>query len=159
LWQLAQIGVAIIMVSGSWSSAHASWTRYVTSTADVPLHGIWNITELSVGDESPPPRGTDPGQWRRFVFEQRGMLAIQTTADTTDYRSVVVDLARQTLTVRRGGARTGGVLAVERPDDDHLILTGDLDQRPVVIRLQRQSDDFLLVARGFRWIQDVPFNR
>jgi hypothetical protein len=39
-----------------------------------------------------------------------------------------------------------------------LRLDGHLDGRPVTIALQRKSlDDFLLLNRGFHWVQEQPF--
>jgi hypothetical protein len=53
-----------------------------------------------------------------------------------------------------------GTPTFQRPDAEHLILEGSLDGRK--LRMEARLFDrhnFLLVSRGFNWIQERPFNR
>jgi hypothetical protein len=48
----------------------------------------------------------------------------------------------------------------QRPAPDQLILDGNMDSRKVHMQLQLiDRKKFLLVSRGFHWIQEYPFNR
>ena len=41
-----------------------------------------------------------------------------------------------------------------------MTLTGTMDGKPIEMRLQLfPREKFLLVSRGFNWIQEFPFNR
>jgi hypothetical protein len=47
-----------------------------------------------------------------------------------------------------------------RPDSEHLVLQGTLISDPLVVKLKRiDPAKFLLVNRGFHWINERPFNR
>jgi hypothetical protein len=47
---------------------------------------------------------------------------------------------------------------VEGPDRA-LELRGMLDHRALELQLVRDDKDFVLTSRGFRWINETPFNR
>ena len=48
----------------------------------------------------------------------------------------------------------------QRPDPEHLILEGSLDGRRLRMEARLfDRNNFLLVTRGFNWIQERPFNR
>ncbi len=47
-----------------------------------------------------------------------------------------------------------------RPDNQHVILQGTLFGDPLAVKLKRiDPSKFLLVNRGFHWINERPFNR
>jgi hypothetical protein len=48
----------------------------------------------------------------------------------------------------------------QRPLQDRLVLDGDMDGHNVHMELELlDRNKFLLVNRGFRWIQEYPVNR
>jgi hypothetical protein len=50
--------------------------------------------------------------------------------------------------------------SLTRASQDQLILDGDMDNHKVHMRLELvDRSKFSLVSRGFRWIQEYPFNR
>ena len=51
-------------------------------------------------------------------------------------------------------------LGYAQPDGDHLVLEGKLMDDVLSVRLRKiDTTKFLLVKRGFHWINEVPFNR
>jgi len=53
-----------------------------------------------------------------------------------------------------------GVLTYSQPDTEHVVMTGTLGGSAVVVHLRRiDPSTFLLVNRGFHWINELPFNR
>jgi hypothetical protein len=52
------------------------------------------------------------------------------------------------------------VLSCHADDADHITLEGTLDVGPIDLHLARLDDQsFLLVGRGFHWVNEAPFNR
>ena len=50
-------------------------------------------------------------------------------------------------------------LSYQRPDDEHLILEGRIDDEPVALHLRKTPmPSFLLKTRGFHWVDDYPFD-
>ena len=59
-----------------------------------------------------------------------------------------------------GGAPAGAKVDDERPGPDRLILDGQMDGHKVRFDMRLiDRQKFLLVSRGFNWIQERPFNR
>jgi uncharacterized membrane protein YphA (DoxX/SURF4 family) len=52
-----------------------------------------------------------------------------------------------------------GSLKLTMPDGDSVILDGNVDGKPVHLRLTRRAKSPLLRSRGFHWINPFPFNR
>ena len=51
-------------------------------------------------------------------------------------------------------------LTYSRPDADHVLLEGKLDGNALSVKLRKvDTSKFLLVNRGFQWINERPFNR
>jgi hypothetical protein len=58
--------------------------------------------------------------------------------------------------------RKVGELAVTFPEEEGLVLEGPIDGQQVRMSFRRPrpvKKDYLLRSRGFRWVQEVPFNR
>ena len=53
-----------------------------------------------------------------------------------------------------------GNFTFQRPAPDQLILDGQMDNHKIHMQMHLvDRDKFLLVNRGFHWIQEYPFNR
>ena len=53
-----------------------------------------------------------------------------------------------------------GKLTFQRPAADQLILDGEMGNHKMHMQLHLvDRDKFLLVNRGFNWVQEYPFNR
>jgi hypothetical protein len=80
-----------------------------------------------------------------------------------------IDMAAKTIAVTavpnvpNAAAATNGPTATftfQQPDAEHLILEGTLDGRKLRMETRLfDRNNFLLVTRGFNWIQERPFNR
>jgi len=55
---------------------------------------------------------------------------------------------------------SAGKFTFEQPDPATLVLDGELGGRKIRMRLaQFDLNKFLLLTRGFNWVQEYPFNR
>jgi hypothetical protein len=72
-----------------------------------------------------------------------------------------IDMAGRTLTFSKGSDTSWSArFAFQQPARERLILDGDMDGHRVRMRLQLlDRNRFLLVNRGFHWIQEYLFNR
>jgi hypothetical protein len=94
-----------------------------------------------------------------MVFDRPQQAAFQRMNDTFVQYGAKIDTSARTVTFTRGSA-TSGTFSYEQPSPDVLVLNGSLDGRKV--RMQGRLFDrsnFLLVTRGFHWVQEYPFNR
>ena len=72
-----------------------------------------------------------------------------------------VDMARRSILLTRGPHPSSKTeLTFDRPDAEHLTLTGTMDGHKIRMQLERfDHTKMLLLTRGFNWIQEYPFNR
>ncbi len=125
-----------------------------------PLYGIWEIDKMTIAGVERPPLVTDADRWRRMVIQRPGKVTFWRMDDTGDAQDAKVDVDARTITLTRPGSIFTSRFAFEQPDAEHLVLDGEFDGRQ--IRLETHLFDtqrFLLVNRGFHWIQELPFNQ
>lgn len=126
-----------------------------------PLYGIWNVEELVLDGQARPPLVTDETRWRRVVFDFPGMIAIQLMGDTRERYRLELDEAKKLLILtKRDDPKWRSALSYRQADPKRLAIEGTLDGHKLRARLRRVDESkFLLVTRGFHWINEYPYNR
>lgn len=127
-----------------------------------PLYGMWTVEEWVVDGKVRPPLVTDEKRWRRIFFTTPGRVAIQLMSDSQErYNLVLHDEKKRTLVLGKRGNRSWKTTVVYRqPRPDVLFVEGPFDGHQIQARLRlTEPPEFLLVTRGFHWINERPFNR
>jgi len=128
-----------------------------------PLYGIWEVDSFVRGHEALPALVGDSVRWRRVVFSYPGAASVRLLNDSTRGYRVAADTVTHTLVLssRRDSsfklplayARAGG-------HNDSLRLDGVVNGDSLHLRLHRLDETkFLLVSRGYHWINEFPLNR
>jgi hypothetical protein len=152
------IGTLIVLAA----QQSIGYVRQTGSTAGhSPLRGVWNVDVLEVDGVPRPPLVTDATRWRRFVFDIPNYTSIYLMSDTRVRYMVQLDEKKKSLafTNRDKPQETFG-LTYARPDAQTLQLDGTVEGRKIhaVCKLA-DAKNFLLLNRGFHWINEYPFNR
>ena len=110
----------------------------------------------------------DQGRWRQVfvleaawgnLFQVQGMDDVRTSFGLIRLGKPGEPAGTLELAPRGEPAAPKLKLAFQQPTPDLLLLEGDL-QGAVRIRLRRiDPQGYLLVNRGFHWVNEVPFNR
>jgi predicted DCC family thiol-disulfide oxidoreductase YuxK len=147
--------VAIVPAFTSYAALH----EYGPLVPRTDLHGTYRVLEFGrdglVGVAVP-----DDQRWIAVGWNDQGVFAAQLASGTQARRGGTFDAQAGTLTLRRSGDGEPDVLAVETLPDGRVRLRGELGGAAVEALLERLPDDaHLLTSRGFRWINEFPFNR
>src|SRR5579864_3108912 len=144
-------------IYGSWQG----WKTYGGGRAKSALYGIWNVDQLSVDGQIRSPLLNDYGRWRRVIFDFPTSMSFQRMDDTFASYGAAIDASQNTLSLTKSNDKTWKAnFKFQRPAQDQLIVDGDMDGRKVHMQLQLfDRNKFLLVNRGYHWIQEYPFNR
>lgn len=148
-----------------WQSLDISYTNRAKYTpearAKAPLHGIWNVDELSIDGQVRPPLINDEERWLRVVFDVPGQMAVFHMNEFRDRYNVEVDTKKKTLAMtERFNPDRKTTVAWHQPAPDRLTLEGTFDGRKIRALMHRtEPPEFLLLTRGFHWINEYPFNR
>ena len=125
------------------------------------LYGIYEVEEFIRNGEAQPPLTTDAVRWRRVIVNKRNVMSVQIMSDAMQRFKLLDDPTKRTLALSGPGEPSQKFeLAYARPDPDHLVLEGTFMSDALTVRLRRVDEaSFLLVNRGFHWINEVPYNR
>jgi hypothetical protein len=82
-------------------------------------------------------------------------------SDSLERFRVKIDSAKREITLTgRFDPKLVRTMSYEKPDTQHLVLSGIIGADSLVVHLRRVDESrFLLMRRGFNWIQEQPFNR
>jgi hypothetical protein len=120
------------------------------------LYGIWDVERLSVDGEVRPAEANDyDRRWRRVIFDAPDELVVQRTDDSFARYGVSIDRGSGTLALTKGNSRSWtSRFSFDRPDDDRLILDGEVDGQRIVAQLRLvEPSAFPLLNSSFRWVR------
>ena len=107
------------------------------------------------------PLVTDWGRWRRVVISTPTSMAFHRMDDSFVIYGAKVDTAAKSIDVTSPADKSWKAhFAFQQPAPDVLLLDGEMDGRKVHMETRLfDRNRFLLMNRGFNWIQERPFNR
>ncbi len=154
--------VLMIGFTGLWLyNAHEMRKQYGDLAPKSPLYGIWNVDEFTIDGETRPPLTTDATRWRRVIFDYPQMIAFQLMDDHRQRYVLALDDQSHTLTLtKRDDPNWKTVLTYQQTEPGLLAIEGSLEGKPLRAKLRlTDASQFLLINRGFHWINEYPFNR
>ena len=133
--------------------------RNKRGVASNPMNGIYEVQLYQNKSDSLLP-ATDPvEEWNKIVLYDNVIQAINRNR-TRSYFKIDKDSINQTMRISDYYDSTKVSQLHYQYADSVLTLTGKYPEVSVFIEAkQGDKEDFLLLKRGFRWINEVPFNR
>ena len=119
------------------------------------LVGRWTVVRNELIGDTFTHRRSDPTGWTAVTLTAEGTATFEYEDGPTETYELKVE-------------PEGGILrfswssefAVEQPSADAIVLRGEHRGRTLEIELARRDlNSFLLVRRGFHWINEIPLNR
>ena len=158
-----QVLFGVFFLWRGYSGSVQSYSTFGAGAPKPPFYGIWVIDRMTIDGIERAPLVIDYERWRRVVVQTAASVTFWRMNDTpyTVPADLDVTAKTMTLTVGQGDQRkTIGTFSVDQPAPDRLVLDGALNGKK--IRMETHlvpRESFLLVNRGFNWIQELPFNR
>lgn len=162
-----RIALAVQIVIGMWLvgiNAYGSWGGWHTYGGGRPksaLYGIWNVEELSIDGHIRSPLLTDYDRWHRVIFDFPERMSFQRMDETYAGYGASINVNDKTLALTKGDDKNWkGDFHFQRAAQGQLTLDGKMDGHTIHMQLQLvDQSKFLLVNRGFHWVQEYPYNR
>jgi len=138
-----------------------NWYVYGGGQPKSPLYGIWDVEQISIDGQLRSPLVTDYGRWRRVIFDATTRVTFERMDGSFAGFGASFDKGNKSLALTKEGDKNWkGNFASESIAPGQLTLDGDMDKHKILMRLRLvDCNKFLLVSRGFHWIQEYPFNR
>jgi len=122
-----------------------------------PLYGIYEVEEFNKQGEATVSKDDALKRWRIVSVSSRG-LVIRSLDESMQSLRMDHDAAQRTFSSSQASKKS--LLTYSQPDEAHLILDGSLQDEAITVKLRKlDPSKFLLVNRGFHWINEVPYNK
>lgn len=155
--------VGYFLISGTYYSA-TSIDEYGDKAPKPPLWGIYNVETFVRNNDTILPLQTDTTRWKQVIvggYKQYPRVYIKGMNDSLRNYVFRPDTAtKQVVMFPRADSSVKNTLAYFHPDKDHLEMRGSWKGDSIYVRMKIYDlNKFLLVNRGFRWVNEYPFNR
>ena len=156
----AQIVFGVYLVAMNAYGAWTAWDKYGGGRPKSPLYGIWSVDEVSVDGQVRPPLLSDTGRLHRAVFDFPEMVVLQNMDDSFGYYGAAINEKDKTINLtKRSDNKWKAHFTFQRSAAHELNLDGTMDNHKTQMKLRLADNKFMLLTRGFHWIQEYPFNR
>ncbi|HEX2327518.1 MAG TPA: DoxX family protein [Candidatus Angelobacter sp.] len=158
---VAQVVLGLWLLGLNLHTSRQFWSQFGGGRQYSALYGIWEVTEMQIDGQPRPPLLTDDARWRRAIFDYPRLVALQRMDDSLAYYRAAINITDKTLVLTKGADKNWRAnLSFQRPVQNRLVVDGRIEDHQVHIELQLEDrNKFLLVNRGFHWIQESSFNR
>lgn len=142
----------------------SSLDLYGDKAPKTPLWGIYNVESFVRNNDTIAPLQTDSTRWKQVIVGgYRGYPRVHVKGMNDSLRSYVFKPDTLTNTIimyPRADSSFKNQLEYNFPDKEHLVMTGSWKGDSINVRMKIYDlNKFLLVNRGFRWVNEYPFNR
>lgn len=165
-WRRVALAVKILLVGtllyGNITGGLEARKKWGEARTLPPLHGLYEVDTFVKDGETHPPLITDEQRWRYLIHDYEGFVQIRLMTGQRKGYGVDVDEEAKTLTLSVRGPDDEAKYdwTYEQPTPEKLVLTGEIDGSSYTVEMTKKDvNDFLLVSRGYNWINEYPFNR
>ena len=107
-----------------------------------------------------PPLQTDTTRWNRLIIGYKDYANIRVMIDSAQSYHFNIDTLAKTAVLYSISDTLNKSRFNYMIDPPYLTLTGKIGDDSVFIKLKRFDENrFRLVNRGFRWVNEYPYNR
>ncbi len=154
---------ALLLAQVLYAQVKFGRQAYVASQSESSkplLYGIYDVQQLTRNGQPVPLLVTDSVLWKRVVFSKFDRVSVQLMNDSFSRFTAKVDTIHQTVALKsRFDSTRSMMFAYARPSLGQLVLSGRVGSDSVVATLKLSEKKYLLLSRGFNWVQEQPFNR
>ncbi|HVV54700.1 MAG TPA: DoxX family protein [Mucilaginibacter sp.] len=136
--------------------------QYGDKAPKSPLYGLYEVKTFIVNRDTLKPLTTDMFRWNKLAIDGRGgYLLVQLMNDSTTNMGLELDTVKKKMTITNfTDAGDKYRFTYTLPQKDSLVIKGTYKKDSIQVRFHRYgTNKFLLVRRGFHWINEYPFNR
>lgn len=145
-----------------FTQVQEGWQSYVQTRLHPkrpPIYGLYDVESFTLNGETRPPLLTDTTRWNRVMIDNARSFQLRLMDNSLHGWNAKYDDGQKTVTLFKPN-NPSNTLHYSQPDGAHLLLEGRLGADSLSVRLRRfDVSKYLLVNRGFHWINEFPFNR
>ena len=157
-FKILLVGYTLVMTV--YSSA-SSLDEYGDDAPKPPLYGIYDVNTYVKNNDTLPPLTTGTERWNKVVVEYPGYAKIKMINDSSEWYDFKPDtVAKKIILNSTADTLNKAYFTYFSPEKDILEMRGKWGRDSLYIKMKKfDLNKFLLVKRGFNWINEYPFNR
>lgn len=135
--------------------------QYGEAAPKPTLYGLYNVDSFVINNDTVPPLITDSLRWREFIVEWEGFARFRHMTDSASRYETVIDTVAKKIEFKlRPDSSLKYTLYYNIPSPDKLNFRGVIKNDSISVYMTRKdTKEFLLMSRGFNWINEYPLNR
>jgi hypothetical protein len=155
----AGVALALWMIGGSLYGEIEGLYEFGRLAPRGPLYGIFEVEKVVKNGVLEPPLLTEP-RWRRLSTSRFSAL-VRLTSDSSYLFGLRTDTTAHIAELMNGPDSTKWLrLSYAFSDSNHLTLRGWIGPDSMEMSFRRRPErSYLLVSRGFHWVNETPFFR
>jgi hypothetical protein len=152
--------IVYVLVGYTISNLQAA-KHYGDKAKKPPFYGIYNVQSFVRNKDTIAPLTTDTNRWRKLVISYAGNAQINFMNDSSKRYNFKPDLKKHVITINTYADTVNKhYLTYAEAKNGDLVLKGKWDKDSLTINLKKYDlNDFLLLRRGFHWVNEYPLNR
>lgn len=125
------------------------------------LYGFYEVDTFVRNNDTIPPLMTDKTRWRHMIIERQDQAIVNTMTNRGLRYSFKPDSLESFVRIHAIGDTVHvDSLYYSMPDSTTFLLEGIfMNDTLNILFSKKNKDDFLLRSRGFRWVNETPFNQ
>jgi hypothetical protein len=160
-WRIAggvlKYGMAGLIVFTMTKSGYEGWRQYGDGAVKDRIEGAYEVDRFVKNGLEVPP--SNEARWRKVGLTSYRLGARRMDDSSERYR-LEHDSKKRTLIVWPDTSAVHDTLRYAWSDSTHLAIAGVLRGDSVQVHLRKlDASSFLLLSRGFHWVNELPFNR
>jgi hypothetical protein len=159
--------LAVEIVAALGLVARQIWNEYDMSrkfrgpSTPTPIEGRWLVERQVLDGHELPPLLTEDQRWHVVTMARYGQVVsayVRRVDGTTIRARGEIDDAKHTVHLTMADGKASPALSYAVVDANHVTMQDEKQQWVLTLR-KLPPRDYLLMTRGFHWINEAPFNR
>lgn len=162
--RIARVVLKLLIISSLFisniSGSISSQKSYGDKRELPPLYGIYNAEWMVKNNDTLLPLATDTAQWKQLIIQFKENAQVKMMNDSIKRFNFVVDTAANQVQLFQNNDTLNKSLFTYKADTAGLYLSGVWNKDTLHMKFRKYDiNKFRLVSRGFRWINEYPYNR
>ncbi|MEO7214031.1 hypothetical protein [Mucilaginibacter sp.] len=150
----------IYSVAGNFISDVQAMSQYGDKVKKPPLYGIYIVQSFVRNKDTIAPLNTDTTRWNKLVISYAGNARVKLMNDSTKRYDFVIDTLKHTIVMNTYADTVKKTHFTYQLKKDTLLMVSTFPKDSLRIRMKKfDLNNFILIKRGFHWVNEVPFNR
>jgi hypothetical protein len=145
---------------GAYFNLMSAQENYGSKAPKPALYGLFEVEHFEKNGDTIPANIFDNERWRYLVFERVGAVQIHKMDKSREFYKSEIDTLERKVTFTSYQDSTEMYFFNYRKTDSTLNFETIFKSDTLIGKTKRLTkEDFLLMNRGFNWINETPFNR